>query len=233
MIAPLFPPEELRGCRVADIGSGSGRIVRMLVALGASHVIAVEPSSAFEVLEANTVDLRDQVTYLNVRGEDLPGDKALDFVFSIGVIHHIPDPAPTLLAAYDALRPGGRVVLWLYGREGNELYLAIVRPIRLITSRLPPGFLLLLSRALALPLAVYVRACAWLPLPLRNYARSHLLKLTRRQLVATIYDQLKPAYAKYYAHEEAVSLVESAGFTDARLHHRHGYSWTVVAVKPE
>lgn len=51
-----------------------------------------------------------------------------------------------------------------------------------------------------------------------------------RRLV--IYDQLNPAYAKYYTRAEAYELLRQAGFDDVRLHHRHGYSWTAVGTRP-
>jgi hypothetical protein len=48
----------------------------------------------------------------------------------------------------------------------------------------------------------------------------------------TVYDQLNPAYAKYYTRDEAASLLTRAGFKDVTVHHRHGYSWSVVGTKP-
>jgi hypothetical protein len=50
-----------------------------------------------------------------------------------------------------------------------------------------------------------------------------------RRLV--ILDQINPRWAKYYAHEEAEALFKGVGFKDVRLHHRHGYSWTVCGSK--
>ena len=41
----LSKPEELAGKRVMEIGSGSGRIVNMLLDAGAAKVVAVEPST--------------------------------------------------------------------------------------------------------------------------------------------------------------------------------------------
>jgi hypothetical protein len=57
-------------------------------------------------------------------------------------------------------------------------------------------------------------------------------KLSRQHRSLVIYDQLCPAYARYYKQAEARSLFEHAGFRDVRLHHRHGYSWTVIGTKP-
>jgi SAM-dependent methyltransferase len=150
---------------------------------------------------------------------------------SIGVIHHIPDPRPTIVSAKQALKPGGKLIVWLYGKEGNDLYLALFKPLRAMTKRLPDVVLEALCWLLWIPLWCYVRFCAFLPLPMRAYARGHLAKLSTRQLVATIFDQLNPAYAKYYSRDEAIALLEDAGFTDIRLDHRHGYSWTVCGTR--
>src|SRR6516165_4022039 len=68
----LLGPAELQGCRVAEIGSGSGRIVKMLLAAGVDHVVALEPSAAFAVLRENTSDLGERVTCLQLTGDKLP-----------------------------------------------------------------------------------------------------------------------------------------------------------------
>lgn len=169
---------------------------------------------------------------LNATGDRLPPTGDLDFVFSYGVLHHIPEPGPVVRAAYAALRPGGRIAVWLYGKEGNRLYLALALPVRALARSLPHGFLNGLSWALYVPLLVYMQLCRFLPLPLRGYLREIFAKLTPQKRVLTIYDQINPAYAKYYTEAEARALIGGAGFVDVRLHHRHGYSWTVVGTRP-
>jgi hypothetical protein len=72
----------------------------------------------------------------------------------------------------------------------------------------------------------------FVPLPLRGYINHVIGHFTPDRRVQVIYDQLKPAYAKYYTHDEARALLTSAGFTDVRIHNRHGYSWTVCGTKP-
>ena len=233
LCGPLLPLDDVKGARAADIGSGTGRIVNMLLDAGAAHVHAVEPSAAMAVLKENTADRRDRVTCVNGPGETLPPDLGLDLVVSMGVLHHIPEPGPVVRAAYRALRPGGRMLVWLYGREGNETYLRFAEPLRRVTTRLPHGALVSVSHALSLALDVYIAACRVLPLPMRAYMREVLAKFPRRIRTLTIYDQLNPAYAKYYTRDEAEALLRDQGFTDVRLHHRHGYSWTVIGRRPE
>ena len=224
--------DEIRGKRVGDIGSGSGRIVNMLLEAGAAEVVAVEPSDAIEVLKENTRHARDRVRYVHGTGEAIAeAASELDLIVSYGVLHHITDPSPVVRAAHAALRPGGKFLAWVYGREGNATYLAVTEPMRMITTRLPPVMLRGISHALNLALDVYVPACRRAPLPLAGYMNNVVAKLDRDKRYLVVYDQLNPAYAKYYRGREARALFERAGFSDIELYHRHGYSWTISGSK--
>ena len=110
ILYPFLISDDIRNCNVAEIGSGSGRIVNMLLKSGARHIIAVDPSEAFEVLCRN-IEQPEKVTCLKIAGEQLPAYGDLDYVFSIGVLHHIPDPAPVVEAVFKALRPGGHFLV--------------------------------------------------------------------------------------------------------------------------
>ncbi|MBU0909677.1 MAG: class I SAM-dependent methyltransferase, partial [Proteobacteria bacterium] len=76
-------------------------------------------------------------------------------------------------------------------------------------------------------------ACKIIPLPMKNYMLSHLDRLSVSNQILTIYDQLNPAYAKYYSRQEVVALLEESGFADIKLYHRHGYSWSATGIKPK
>jgi SAM-dependent methyltransferase len=231
-LEPLVLVADIAGKRLLDIGSGSGRIVANLVRAGAAHVTAVEPApGAFAVLVENTREMAHQITYLHEGGESFTAPTPIDLAVSYGVLHHIPDPLPVVRRVYEALAPGGRFAAWLYGREGNGLYLAVTLPLRRVTTRLPHWALAGLSRALDVPLAAYARASDHLPLPLAGYMRNTIRKVSPEARRLIIYDQLNPAYAKYYTRAEAERLFADAGFTEVELHHRHGYSWTVVGTK--
>lgn len=232
ILLPLLDPKGIEGCKVAEIGSGTGRIVNMLLSCGAAHVTALEPSAAFNVLQQNTSAYQDRITYLNVTGDALPPSGDLDYVFSIGVLHHIPEPLPSVQAAYHALRPEGRFLIWLYGCEGNTLYLLLVQPIRALTPLLPDPLLQLAVHLIDIPLTLYIYLCHLLPLPLHQYMRGYLSKLSPSKRRLVIFDQLNPSYAKYYTRQECLALLEKGGFVDIKLHHRHGYSWTAIGTKP-
>ena len=231
MIYPFLNPGDIKECEVAEIGSGAGRIVNMLLEAGAKQVIAIEPSEAFEVLRRNILE-PGKVTCLKITGDQLPAFGNLDYVFSIGVLHHIPDPAPVVGAVFKALRPGGHFLVWLYGREGNNLYLALINPLRVLTKHLPHFILVSLVEVMYWPLVLYIKFCHRLSLPLRGYMLSVLERMSPKKRRLIIYDQLKPSYAKYYTKREAEKLLIGGKFENVRIHHRHGYSWTVIGTKP-
>ena len=233
IVSPFVIPEDLRNKTVVEIGSGTGRIVNMLLACGVGKVYAVEPGpSAFAALKRNTEAQSARIVYLNAMGEDLPPGLQADFVFSIGVIHHIPRPETTVRSCFEALRPGGKCLIWLYGKEGNEILLAFLGPLRRLTVRLPHAALAAICHVLNALLDVHIALCRWLPLPLRDYALNVIGRMSRDKRYLVIYDQLNPAYAKYYLKDEAERLLKIAGFVDIHLHHRRGYSWTVIGTRP-
>ena len=229
---PLLSASDVAGTRVAEIGAGTGRFVNVLATAGAARIVALEPSAAYRVLQDTTRAHRERITYLNATGEYLPASADLDYVFIIGVLHHIPEPAPVVAASLRALRPGGKLAVWLYGREGNSLYLLLVRTLWMVTRRLPHRLLEGFVAALYPFFRCYMMACRWLPLPLAAYMRRVMVPLTPAKRRVVVYDQLNPAYAKYYTRQEAHDALAQHGFTDIRLHHRHGYSWTVVGTRP-
>src|SRR3954471_6317266 len=69
---PLVFDRDVAGCRVAEIGAGGGRFVNVLAPGASAHIVAVEPSDAFRVLQENTVQFRNQITYLHTTGDRLP-----------------------------------------------------------------------------------------------------------------------------------------------------------------
>lgn len=228
---PLIEAAEIEGKHVLDVGSGSGRIVLMLLNLGAGHVTAIEPSSCFGVLQENLIHCKPRTTCLQQKGDELTHENYFDLCVSYGVIHHIEDPIPTLKRMHRALKPGGICSIWIYGKEGNQLYLAVYSVLRPITKRMPHRLLIAFSRILGCFLSGYAALCQFLPLPLHAYMRRVISKLNFEQRVLVIYDQLKPYYAKYYTRQEAQKLFEDAGFSNIQLFHRHGYSWSIRGEK--
>jgi len=201
-LGPLLDLSALRGAHVADVGSGTGRIVRMLLEAGAAHVTALEPSAGVSILRRNTEAFGERVRVLHTSGEALPSGLELDFVTAIGVLPFVPDPEPLLRAARAALRPGGRIVLWLYAAEGNRLMRGAVTLLRRLTTRLPQRALQALCAVLDRGLDLYILLCRIFPMPLREYMLRIFARLSREKRRLTLYDQLNPSYVRYYRRDE-------------------------------
>lgn len=227
LFGPLIDKESISGKKIADVGAGTGRFVKMFHELGAKHILALEPSSAIDILKENTRHLGN-VEYLQTTADRLPADN-FNLVFSIGVLQFIPEPVRALKAMGRALSPNGRLFLWVYGQENNRAYLSLVRPLRLITVRLPHPVLAALSGLLLLPANLYSFLCRYIGLPLAEYMRNYFTQLDQYSRKLVIYDQLNPRTARYYQKEELQELLQESGFNDIQMYHRLGYSWSVLA----
>lgn len=230
VLRPLSTLDDMHGQNVAEIGCGNGRFLPNF-ARHAKHVWGIEPGDGVLNAQREVKDLPN-VTVLRGNVYDLPPIPPLDHVFSIGVVHHLPDPLQALKNMAKLLSPGGRCTIWVYGHEGNELYLKVFNRVRQVTMKIPHGALHAVSTALVPPLRAYIAACRVAPLPMRTYMRQVLRPLTTNMLRINIYDQLNPSIAAYWTHDEVEQLMRDAGFVDVRLHHRHGYSWTATGVRP-
>lgn len=230
-VAP-FDLEQIKGRKVLDLGAGNGRFSFGLSRFDPKIVYALEPSSASDVIR-KAIERSDanNIEVIQKRGDEIPFDKEIDYIFSIGVIHHILEPGAVVASAFRALKPGGRFIIWLYGYENNELYLFLIKILRPVTTRLPHRVLVVVSHLLNIPLTLYVWASRILPLPLHDYMRSVISNLTWHKRSVVIFDQLNPSYAKYYKRKEAIKLLEDHGFI-VEIHHRRNYSWVAIGTKP-
>ncbi len=226
VLRPLLSLEELRGQKVAEIGCGNGRFLPTL-ARYAERVYGIEPGDGVDNARRHCAGV-DNIEVMRADVYSLPRLPPLDHVFSIGVVHHLPDPRRALENMRGLLKPGGRCTIWVYGKEGNELYLLTFGALRKLTTRIPHVALHGVSTALVPPLRTYIHACRVLPLPMREYMRTVLKPLSNDALRMNIYDQLNPTIAEYWSRDEVEELMRSAGFLDVTLHHRHGYSWTAT-----
>ncbi len=125
-----------RGLKVLDVGCGNGYVLFQYARNGA-EVTGVD-------LTATAIDLCRKRFALNgltgrfvqIDGEHLPyPDDCFDIVCSMGVLHHISNPQPTVDEIYRVLKPGGRLIAMLYHRYSWK-NLVLLRLRRLFDPRL-------------------------------------------------------------------------------------------------
>tara|TARA_Y100000589_G_scaffold101747_1_gene95906 strand:- start:9804 stop:10592 length:789 start_codon:yes stop_codon:yes gene_type:complete len=224
-----FDPSVLKKKDVMEVGSGSGRILKNLLKFSPRKIYSIEPSKAIEVAKKNNKS--DKIQFINIKGEDINFVNKFDYIFSLGVIHHIPDGNKVVRNIHKALKKNGKFVCWVYGYEGNELYIFLFNNLRRITSIIPDKLLRIISSLLNCFLYIYIFLCKFLKLPLRHYLLKHFNKLSFEKRNYTIFDQLNPSYSKYYKKEEILNLMKSNNFKNIEIFHRHKYSWTIIAEK--
>lgn len=129
------------GRLVLDVGAGSGRHSAEAAALGA-RVVAVDLGKSIDVVRENTPS---SVLTVQADAERLPFPlESFDFVMSIGVLHHLPDPARALQSLVQYAKPGGFVHIYLYWhpeRRWHSSVLKLVTAARRLTVRMPHNLL--------------------------------------------------------------------------------------------
>jgi SAM-dependent methyltransferase len=118
-----------------DLGCGFGRHIYNAARFGA-EMIGVDLSEAIESTRANTRDLPNvhlvqaDVYHLPIR------HGVLDFAYSIGVLHHTPDPEGAFRCLVPLVKPGGAVFVWVYSKS-RRFWNFSLEAVRAVTTRLP------------------------------------------------------------------------------------------------
>lgn len=231
-LAPLGP-EDFRDKTVLDAGCGKGRHTVVVAGWGAREVVALDLGPSVDVARAHTRALPNVTV---VQGDILHPPlvkRAFDIVFSIGVLHHLPDPRAGFESLVRLVKPGGKIAIWVYGYESNEWIVRWVNPVReRITSRMPEEALywatLPPSAALAALSRLYRADALAARLPYGDYLRQ-LASLPLREIHNIVYDQLVTPIAYYLPEREVRSWFEGTRFRDVTLAWHNRNSWRASA----
>jgi SAM-dependent methyltransferase len=140
--------DSLAGTAVLDAGCGMGRYLRVAAEGKPRVLVGMDLSEAVRAAR----ELTDGLPGVSlVRGDLLRppfAEGTFDHIYSLGVLDHTPDPRAVFLALARLLRPGGRIVIWVYPREKAALE-RVINVHRAISTRLPLPVLVALSRLMA------------------------------------------------------------------------------------
>ncbi|HKP82529.1 MAG TPA: methyltransferase domain-containing protein [Pyrinomonadaceae bacterium] len=144
-IAPVTP-EFFRDKVVLEGGCGKGRHTQLAARWGAREVIGIDLSAAVETAFAATRSLPNaHIVQADIYHPPLA--RKFDYAFSVGVLHHLPDPRGGFLSLASKVKPGGHISAWVYGAENNEWIQRWLNPVReKVTSRIDQRALLHLSK---------------------------------------------------------------------------------------
>ena len=117
----IFPWDALPpGSVGADIGCGSGRWAR-LAAERVGTLYCVDPSAEALGVARRALAGAPNVVFHEASVGALPfATASLDFAYSLGVLHHVPDTAAGIAACAATLKPGAPFLVYLYYAFDNR-----------------------------------------------------------------------------------------------------------------
>ena len=108
----------LRGKVGMDAGCGKGRYTRF-VAPHLDNLVALDGSSAVEAAVRNLAEFQRHVVKSDLRTAPFALE-SFDFIFCLGVLHHLDDPQAGFRQLVRFLAPGGSILLYLYGQSEDR-----------------------------------------------------------------------------------------------------------------
>jgi SAM-dependent methyltransferase len=217
--------EDFRGKDVLEGGCGGGQ----------HTAFVAEHAASVTAVDLNTVDLARERTkaFGNVRFVE--GDLAtmdlgrtFDVVFSIGVIHHTDDPDRSVANLARHVRPGGRLIVWVYSDEGNFLVKNVVEPARkALLAGMDRRRLLTLSKALTAAIYPPVHTLYRLPvhgLPYYEYFEN-FRKMSFERNTLNVFDKLNAPQVQFITRARVDRWFSPDAFTDVHVSPYKGVSW--------
>lgn len=236
----LFPWLDLPAAATGfDAGCGSGRWAKFVAPrVGTLH--CCDPSSeALDVARRNLAECNNCEFHL-AGVDDLPFEpQSMDFGYSLGVLHHVPDTARGLEACARLLKPGAPFLLYIYYAFDNRPWWfkgihAISNVGRYGISRLPFFGRYWLSQLIALfvywPLARAARVLEGFganvdSIPLSAYRNRSFYSMRTDAL-----DRFGTRLERRFSRQEMADMMTAAGLVDIQFRDGEPY-WCAVGRK--
>lgn len=230
-------PEFFPGKLGLDAGCGFGRHVYYAAEFGA-EMVGADFSAAIDAARDNTAG-RKGVHLVQADIYRLPfREAAFDFAYSLGVLHHLPDPERGFRALLPLVKPGGAIFVWVYS-TARPVVNALLEAARAVTRRLPRPVLHGLSVAAAGmdwggfigPYRFARRLPGVGPLAERlTFPRIKLYAQYAFQVsAADWFDRLAAPRRHYYGPDDLAGWAERAGLSDVRITPTGKYGWRLYA----
>lgn len=202
------------GQTILDLGCGPGRFTDVARAKGAK-VIGIDYSLAVEAARENFKNDND---ILIIQGDALnlpvkPG--SIDGVFSIGVLHHTPDPEKGVNQASAALKKNGWFALCVYDKNGYyekptvQLWRRIFKKLWTYFKHYPALFYTYFTIYVLSPFAniPYLGKLIWFPFPFIKLADKNWSLLDT-------FDSVTPSYQSGHSPYEIYQWMKKNGFKE-------------------
>lgn len=206
--------EALKGKYVLDAGCGGGRFLSYLAAHGV-NVIGLDLSFT-GVLNSTKCGFKYGAGAV-VGDIFQPPFKphSFDFIYSLGVLHHTPNPQRAFESLTNLVKPGGKIAVWVYPKPKFKF---LSDYLRVVTTQLPPRVLLFLSFLVTAPYGPFLRI-PWLGERLSKFLKSFRLPwhgdwTWRRH---SFMDWYGPKYQFKYSPDDLLCWFSKLQLTDLRI----------------
>lgn len=237
----IFPWELLPadGGTGLDAGCGSGRW-SMGVAPRVKHLHALDASADALAVARQNLSRFGNVTFHHASVGDIPlPDGSLDFAFSLGVLHHVPDTQGAIDAIASRLKPGAPFLIYLYYAFDNRpAWFRTVWRIsdiaRQLISRLPHPLRLAISQIIAAAVYWPLTRVALLAERLGKNPNAIPLSWYRDKsfyvMRTDAYDRFCTRLEQRFTRAQIADMLTRAGLSDIRFLEREPY-WCAVGLK--
>lgn len=219
-----------------DMGCGSGRWAQELApSVGRLHCIDGSPE-ALNVARANLKDAGNCEFHVATFGSLPLADESMDFGYSLGVLHHVPDTEAALAECVAKLKIGAPFLVYLYyDLENRPRWFKLIWRVcdagRRIVSRLPFGPRVMVTTAISAlvywPLAKLSSLAARAGLSVSKIPLSSYRDKTFYWMRTDALDRFGTRLEKRYSRDEVIRLMESAGLEGIQVSDGEPY-WCAV-----
>ena len=118
----------LAGKKVLDVGCGGGILAETMATRGAVVTGIDLSDKALSVAKLHLLETGQKVDYRKISAEELAGEMqgAFDIVTCLEMLEHVPEPASTVRACAQLVRPGGTVFFSTINRNPKSYLFAVV-----------------------------------------------------------------------------------------------------------
>jgi SAM-dependent methyltransferase len=231
----LVPP----GGEGFDAGCGSGRWARLVAERGYALHLVDASADALDVARRHLAGApRCEFHLASVSALPLP-DGSMDFGYSLGVLHHVPDTARALRACAIKLKAGAPFLLYLYyAFDQRPAWFRVLWRIsdagRRAVSRLPYAVRHAVCDAIAMtvywPLARLARLAERMGREVGGWPLSTYRHLSFYTMRTDALDRFGTRLERRFTRPEIVALMTEAGFTDIRFSDQEPF-WCAVGIR--
>jgi ubiquinone/menaquinone biosynthesis C-methylase UbiE len=232
----LLPPDGGIGI---DIGCGTGRWSTM-VAPHVAHLHLLDVSSEALAVARENLKAANNVSFHATSVAEIPfPPQSLDFAFSLGVLHHVPDTLAAICSIAEKLKRGAPFLVYLYYAFDNRppwyrALWSISNGVRVVISRLPHPVRKVISEMIAAliywPLARLAALLARLDIPQQSLPLSWYSDKSFYVMRTDAYDRFCTQLEKRFSKQQIEQMLMSAGFESITFSDEPPF-WCAVGIR--